>query len=103
MRLFPASLAAALSLASACTAFAQVPAEAVFAAAKVVQPKVVAWRRDIHQHPELGNREVRTAAHRRRDALRAVHTDFNQRVSQRPPPPLPQRRSGPARPRFWLE
>jgi len=27
-----------------------------------VEPKVVAWRRDIHQHPELGNREVRTAA-----------------------------------------
>lgn len=26
-----------------------------------VMPKVVAWRRDIHQHPELGNREVRTA------------------------------------------
>ncbi|MDC7684534.1 amidohydrolase [Asticcacaulis sp. BYS171W] len=26
------------------------------------QPKVVAWRRDIHEHPELGNREVRTAA-----------------------------------------
>lgn len=23
--------------------------------------KVVAWRRDIHQHPELGNRETRTA------------------------------------------
>jgi len=34
---------------------------AVFAAAATVQPKVVAWRRDIHQHPELGNREVRTA------------------------------------------
>ena len=33
----------------------------VFAAASKVQPKVVAWRRDIHQHPELGNREVRTA------------------------------------------
>jgi amidohydrolase len=62
MRLFPATLAAALSLASASTAFAQVPTEAVFAAAKAVQPKVVAWRRDIHQHPELGNREVRTAA-----------------------------------------
>ena len=29
--------------------------------AKAVEPKVVAWRRDIHQHPELGNREVRTA------------------------------------------
>jgi amidohydrolase len=26
-----------------------------------VEPKVVAWRRDIHQHPELGNHEVRTA------------------------------------------
>jgi len=26
-----------------------------------VQPKVIAWRRDIHQHPELSNREVRTA------------------------------------------
>ena len=25
-------------------------------------PKVVEWRRDIHQHPELGNREVRTSA-----------------------------------------
>jgi amidohydrolase len=26
-----------------------------------VLPKVVSWRRDIHQHPELSNREVRTA------------------------------------------
>lgn len=26
-----------------------------------VQDKVVGWRRDIHQHPELGNREFRTA------------------------------------------
>lgn len=26
-----------------------------------IEPKVVGWRRDIHQHPELGNREVRTA------------------------------------------
>lgn len=26
-----------------------------------VMPQVLAWRRDIHQHPELGNREVRTA------------------------------------------
>src|SRR6476619_6230779 len=24
-------------------------------------PQVVAWRRDFHQHPELGNREKRTA------------------------------------------
>jgi amidohydrolase len=27
-----------------------------------VMPKVVAWRRDIHANPELGNREFRTAA-----------------------------------------
>jgi amidohydrolase len=27
-----------------------------------VDEKVVEWRRDIHQHPELGNREFRTAA-----------------------------------------
>jgi amidohydrolase len=30
--------------------------------AAAVMPKVVSWRRDIHQHPELGNRETRTAA-----------------------------------------
>jgi amidohydrolase len=26
-----------------------------------ITPQVVAWRRDFHQHPELGNRETRTA------------------------------------------
>ena len=26
-----------------------------------VEPRVIAWRRDIHQHPELSNREIRTA------------------------------------------
>ena len=31
------------------------------AAVTAVLPKVVEWRRDIHQHPELGNRETRTA------------------------------------------
>src|SRR2546423_7903704 len=29
--------------------------------AALVQGKVVAWRRDIHAHPELSNRETRTA------------------------------------------
>jgi amidohydrolase len=33
----------------------------VEALATKVDGKVQAWRRDIHQHPELGNREVRTA------------------------------------------
>ena len=26
-----------------------------------ITPQVVAWRRDFHQHPELGNQETRTA------------------------------------------
>lgn len=26
-----------------------------------IEPKVIEWRRDFHQHPELGNREFRTA------------------------------------------
>ena len=30
--------------------------------AREIEPRVVAWRRDIHEHPELGNREFRTAA-----------------------------------------
>jgi amidohydrolase len=53
-----------LALAMGGEAAAQTPAPydaAVFAAAKRLQPKVVAWRRDIHEHPELGNRELRTA------------------------------------------
>jgi amidohydrolase len=34
---------------------------AIVAAADAVESRVIAWRRDLHQHPELGNREVRTA------------------------------------------
>jgi amidohydrolase len=34
---------------------------ALDAAARAVEPRLVAWRRDIHQHPELGNQETRTA------------------------------------------
>ena len=34
----------------------------VDAAAQALEPQVVAWRRDLHEHPELGNREFRTAA-----------------------------------------
>jgi amidohydrolase len=33
----------------------------VAAAADRIETRVVAWRRDFHQHPELGNRERRTA------------------------------------------
>ncbi len=31
------------------------------AAAAALEQKVIAWRRDFHQHPELSNREVRTS------------------------------------------
>jgi amidohydrolase len=32
------------------------------AAAERLEPQVIAWRRDLHRNPELGNRELRTAA-----------------------------------------
>jgi amidohydrolase len=35
--------------------------EALAAAADALEPRLVAWRRDFHQNPELGNREIRTA------------------------------------------
>lgn len=41
---------------------AQSNSNQIQAAVKGVEKKVIEWRRDIHQHPELGNREVRTAA-----------------------------------------
>jgi amidohydrolase len=34
---------------------------AIDEAARALEARVVAWRRDFHQHPELGNREFRTA------------------------------------------
>jgi len=36
-------------------------ADAIDAAVADVEPQLIAWRRDLHAHPELGNREVRTA------------------------------------------
>ena len=30
-------------------------------AVKKIEPKCIAWRRDFHEHPELSNRETRTA------------------------------------------
>jgi len=30
-------------------------------AADKIEPKVIAWRKDFHEHPELGNREIRTS------------------------------------------
>ena len=52
-------LVSALAAALCGPAAAQSPDVEKLAAA--VDAKVLAWRRDIHQHPELGNREVRTS------------------------------------------
>ena len=54
--------AAALTLATA-PAFAQtVPAADIATAAQGIEADVIAWRRDLHAHPELGLAETRTAA-----------------------------------------
>ena len=36
-------------------------ADAIDTAAAALEAQVIAWRRDLHEHPELGNREFRTA------------------------------------------
>ena len=35
--------------------------EAILDCARRLEAKVIAWRRDLHANPELGNREFRTA------------------------------------------
>jgi amidohydrolase len=53
-----------LPLAALCmsgVASAEVTQQQLDAALAKVDSKVIAWRRDIHQHPELSNREARTA------------------------------------------
>lgn len=59
----PMLLSAVLAIVLAPAAHAQTTQRPeVAAAARDVQQKVVDWRRDFHQHPELSNREERTAA-----------------------------------------
>src|SRR5690606_1812480 len=62
-RPMPALLALTLTACLSLPAAAQDPQRPPVAeAARTLQAQVVEWRRDIHQHPELGNRETRTAA-----------------------------------------
>ena len=67
-----------LGLALCCQpGFAALPAD-VEQAIDAVMPDVVAWRRDFHEHPELGNREFRTAeiiANHLRDLGMEVQTE----------------------------
>ncbi|MDA1080612.1 MAG: amidohydrolase [Gemmatimonadetes bacterium] len=46
-----------------------------------VMEKVIAWRRDIHQHPELGNSEIRTAK-LVADHLRSLGMEVRERVGK---------------------
>ena len=54
-------LVAIALLAATSPAGAAVDDATIESAARAVMPQVVGWRRDFHQHPELGNREVRTS------------------------------------------
>ncbi|GAB3099350.1 amidohydrolase [Aestuariicella hydrocarbonica] len=59
LRARPSALLASLALAFGLSTNAQSGEWAE--AAKAVDKKVISWRRDFHQHPELSNREFRTA------------------------------------------
>jgi amidohydrolase len=59
------ALPAAAALVTSCAAsasWAAISAGEIDAAAAAIEPKVIEWRRDIHRHPELANREFRTSA-----------------------------------------
>ena len=56
------SIAFALAALMSGAAFGAVSPDQLEAATAKVDASVIAWRRDIHQHPELSNRETRTAA-----------------------------------------
>ena len=53
--------AAAAALLSGAAAAAQAQRAQLDELSAQELPKVIAWRRDLHEHPELGNRETRTA------------------------------------------
>src|SRR5262245_21476411 len=59
----PATIALGLSLLPAITAgqTANPLSPQIDRLTQELMPQVVTWRRDFHQHPELGNRELRTS------------------------------------------
>ena len=59
MRYLP--MLALLSVMCALPAAAQDLAATVDQKVRTLESKIIDWRRDIHQNPELSNREVRTA------------------------------------------
>ena len=55
------ALAAAVLFLASTPGFAAISDRAIEDAARAVDAQVVEWRRDLHQNPELGNREFRTS------------------------------------------
>ncbi len=55
------ALAATVMFLASAPVFAAISDRAMEDAARAVDAQVVEWRRDLHQHPELGNREFRTS------------------------------------------
>ena len=54
-------ICACVVLATVTNGFAVDMSREIDAAASKLMPKVIEWRRHLHQYPELGNREVKTA------------------------------------------
>ncbi len=78
------ALLAVLTLLAPTLLRAQLPATSelaklIEAKLPAVMPKVVAWRRDIHEHPELSGQEVRTAK-LVAEHLRALGLDVQEKV-----------------------
>lgn len=67
-----------LSVIAAATTHAQMPSAAIETSISAIEPRVIEWRRDLHRHPELSNREFRTAekmaAHLRELGVDSVQT-----------------------------
>ena len=51
----------AFSILSALSASAASAAESTQQITQSLLPQITAWRRDLHEHPELSNQEVRTS------------------------------------------
>jgi amidohydrolase len=74
-------MAVMLVIAGGSIAMARDLASEIDARVTAEMPKVIAWRRDIHQHPELSNREVRTSKIVA-DHLRALGLDVRTGVAK---------------------
>jgi amidohydrolase len=62
-RLAAGAMALMVAVALSCAASrAESIGAAIDREARAIEARMIGWRRDIHQHPELGNQEVRTAA-----------------------------------------